>query len=339
MFQQIHSNTLEELHIKIDPKSGLQAIIAIHNTHLGAALGGCRFISYQNPDDGVIDAIKLSKAMTYKAALAGLKQGGGKSVILYPTSKFDRSILFAEFGRFINSLNGKYITAMDSGTFPEDMDSIAEHTSFVSSTTGHDPSPHTATGVFAGIRACIQHQLNHSDLNNCHIAIQGLGHVGYQLASLLFNAGAKLTVADVNSEKTNRCATKFNATITSTQNIHKVQCDVFAPCALGGIINQQTVNELNCSIIAGAANNQLSDESIAQALLEQNILYAPDFIINAGGLIYLALQREGLLAESIQQRILKISDTLANVFNQSQETNQPTQNVAISLAKKIVYPR
>ena len=264
VFDLMSQHGYGEIHLERDQASGLEAIIAIHDTRLGPALGGCRFIHYDTEEEALVDALRLARGMTYKAALAGLAHGGGKSVLIMPHSRFDRTALFRAFGRFVDDLRGHYITAEDSGTWLEDMDvirTVTKHVTGVNPSHGGsgDPSPFTALGVRRGIEACVNFVLGRSSLEGIHVAVQGVGHVGYHLCRELHAQGAKLTVADVDPLKAERAQREFGAEIVPLEDIFDVECDVFAPCALGSAINPDTVPRLHCRIVAGAANNQLAE--------------------------------------------------------------------------------
>lgn len=325
-----------DLHFKVDNATGMKAIIAIHNTKLGPALGGCRFIEYSDTASAINDAMRLARGMSFKAAAVNLPLGGGKSVIIKPSKPFDRRAYFHAFGRFVNELNGRYITALDSGTLLADMDIIAEHTPYVASLSSHngDPSPYTAKGIFRGIQSAVDFKLKKDNLRGLHIAIQGLGHVGYLLAQHLHQAGAKLTVADVNSERVERAMQEFGAAVVSTESIHKVACDVYAPCALGAIINDITINQLQTSIIAGAANNQLAHRYHGQILHDKGIVYAADYIINAGGLIFAASKYLHTPEDGVNQQIESIGTSLTEIFIRSERENRPASEIADTLAQE-----
>jgi leucine dehydrogenase len=338
MFQQLTATGVQELHFFNDPATGLQAIIAIHSTKLGPALGGCRHLVYSSPQAAIEDACRLAKAMSYKAALAGLELGGGKAVLLRPPTIADHRAYFTRFGHAINHLGGRYLTAMDSGTEVKDMDVIADATSFVvsSSDTAGDPSPSTAVGVLAGIKAAAAFQLGRNQLKGLKVAIQGVGHVGYVLAQLLHQQGAQLIVADSDADKTARCQQELAATVVTPEAIYQTNCDVFAPCGLGGIINDQTINQLKCAIVAGGANNQLAEPRYGLALQRKGILYAPDYIINAGGLIYIAMQRQQQTQHAIDSKLATIGNTLTQVFTQAQQRQLSTHAVANQMAEEIL---
>ena len=339
MFDKIEHAHLSELHFKCDETSQLKSIIAIHNTKLGPALGGCRCIEYDSEDSAVDDVIRLAKGMSYKAALAGVPQGGGKAVIMKPKHIDNRQALYQSFGRFVNELGGRYITAVDSGTNLEDMDQVSKVTPHVSGSNqdGLDPSPITALGVFAGIQAAVKHQLNRDDLKDIHVAIQGIGNVGYELADLLYKAGARLTLADINAEKLQRSKVRFNANVVAPEEIYAVPCDVFAPCGLGAIINDQTINQLQCSVVAGSANNQLAEPHHGDTLHQKEILYAPDYVINAGGLIQVSLGISGVKSDTILAKNWDIHRTLSEIFQRSSIDNTPTHIIANLMPEEILY--
>lgn len=325
-----------ELHMKVDSQTGMKAIIAIHNTNLGPALGGCRFIPYANTQAAILDAMRLARGMSYKSALANLPLGGGKSVIIEPSEAYDRTAYLHAFGRFINDLNGRYITALDSGTQLVDMDVIAQHTSYVASSSRHhsDPSPATAKGVFRGIQASVKFKLGKDSLQGLHVAIQGLGHVGYLLAHHLHKAGAQLTVADISATRVAQVVAECNARAVAPDTIHQVACDVFAPCALGAVINDETINELQTPIVAGAANNQLAHTYHGLRLHEKGILYAPDYVINAGGVIFAACKYFNFSENELHAKLDSIHDSLMQIFMRANEENLPTSTVADNLAEE-----
>jgi leucine dehydrogenase len=341
MFDKIERARLNMLHFHQDPRSGLRAIIAIHNTRLGPALGGCRCIEYASEEAAIDDVIRLARGMSYKAALANVPQGGGKAVILQPAGlgEGDRNPLFRAFGRFVHQLGGQYITAVDSGTRLADMDSVAAVTPYVSGTSadGADPSPLTALGVLAGIRAAVQHRLLRKDLRGVRVAVQGLGNVGFALARMLRAEGAELVVCDIDLRRVQRAQRELGATVVSPSAIYDVDCEVFAPCGLGGIINQHTLTRLRCQIIAGAANNQLADAALGEQLHRSSILYAPDYVINAGGLIQVSLRYHHSDPAVIRRRVLAIGDTLADLFLRSQADNRAPEQIADCVAEYILF--
>ncbi|OGV51694.1 MAG: amino acid dehydrogenase [Legionellales bacterium RIFCSPHIGHO2_12_FULL_42_9] len=330
------SHDFGELHFKVDKASGMKAIIAIHNTKLGPALGGCRFIEYPSTADAINDVMRLARGMSYKAASVNLPFGGGKSVIIKPKGPYDRTLYLDTFGKFVNDLGGRYITALDSGTELSDMDIIAQHTPYVASLSSYngDPSPYTAKGILRGIEASVKFKLGKDKLKDLRIAIQGLGHVGYLLAKHLHEQGAQLTVSDVNSARTELAHNELGATVVPTTVIHKTPCDVFSPCALGGIINDKTINELQTPIVAGAANNQLAHTYHGQLLHDKGILYATDYVINAGGLIFAAGKYLETPEAVVTQQIDGITAILLEIFTKSKQENRPTSEIADHLAQE-----
>ncbi|MBD9414448.1 Glu/Leu/Phe/Val dehydrogenase [Pseudomonas sp. PDM16] len=338
MFSVMESARLEALHLAHDPATGLRAIIAIHNTRLGTALGGCRYLPYPDEDSAIRDAIRLAQGMSYKAALAGLDQGGGKAVIIRPPHLDNRGELFEAFGRMIESLNGCYITAVDSGTSSADMDCIAQQTRHVTSTTcAGDPSPHTAMGVYSGIRATALARLGSDDLHGLRVAVQGLGNVGYALAEQLAAAGVELFVSDHDPGRVQLAVEQLGARPVSSEGLFSTPCDIFAPCGLGGVLNAQTVGQLHCAAVAGAANNQLAHADIADVLETRGILYAPDYVINSGGLIYVALRHRDESLPAITAHLARIGRRLTEVYGHAQAEKRSPARVADALAERILY--
>ncbi|MGE5183696.1 MAG: Leu/Phe/Val dehydrogenase [Acidobacteriota bacterium] len=339
LFDRLGAYDYGEVHFKLDKATGLRAIVAIHDTRLGPALGGCRFIPYDNEEAALVDALRLARGMTYKAALAGLAHGGGKSVIMRPAAHFDRVALFRAFGRFIDDLRGHYITAEDSGTGLEDMEIVRTQTKHVTGVDpshggSGDPSPFTALGVRRGIEACVKFRLAKDDLRGVHVAVQGVGHVGYHLCKELHSAGAKLTVADVDKLKSERVQREMGANVVAIDEVAKVDCDVFAPCALGAGLNDDTIPHLRAKIVAGAANNQLAELRHGDDLHARGILYAPDYAINAGGLINVAQEAKGYDAKAARDKTLKIYDTIWDICERSKKLGAPTWKVADILVEE-----
>ena len=339
LFDKLGSYDYGEVHFKLDKATGLRAIIAIHDTRLGPALGGCRFIPYDTEEAAVVDALRLARGMTYKAALAGLAHGGGKSVIMRPSSHFDRVALFRAFGKFIDDLRGHYITAEDSGTGLEDMEvlrTVTKNVTGIDPSHGGsgDPSPFTALGVRRGIEAAVKFKLGKDSLAGLRVAVQGVGHVGYHLCKELHAAGAKLTVADVDVLKAERARREFGATTTPIDEISHVECDVFAPCALGAGLNDATIPNLRTPIVAGAANNQLAEPRHGDDLHARGILYAPDYAINAGGLVNVAQEVKGYDAAAAREKTLEIYDTMTEIFERSKKLGAPTYKVADMLVEE-----
>lgn len=322
-----------------EPKTGLKAIIAIHNTKLGPALGGCRFWDYKSDEEAITDVLRLSRGMTYKAAVAGLRLGGGKSVIIGDPTKLKSPDFFKAFGRFVHSLNGRYITAEDVNIKVADMDYVASETPYVtgvSSRTGGsgDPSPVTAWGVFYGLKAAVKQKLKTDSLQDLRVAVQGIGSVGRNLCDYLHNEGAKLVIADINKEAVADLASKYDATIMDPESIHTAEVDVFAPCALGGILNDNTIDQIKATIIAGGANNQLMDEDKhGEALRSKGILYSPDYVINAGGLINVAHELKGYIKQDAIKEAEGIYDTMLEIFDIAEKENIPTHVASDRLAE------
>ncbi|WP_271409089.1 Leu/Phe/Val dehydrogenase [Pseudomonas sp. Q1-7] len=338
MFAMMETARLEALHLANDPATGLKAIIAIHNTRLGPALGGCRYLAYPDDESAIRDAIRLAQGMSYKAALAGLDQGGGKAVIIRPPHVDNRAALFEAFGRMIESLNGRYITAVDSGTSSADMDCVAQQTRHVTSTTAAgDPSPHTALGVFAGIRATAHARLGSDDLEGLRIAVQGLGHVGFALAEQLHAVGAELLVSDLDAGRVQLAVEQLGAHPVAADAFLTTPCDILAPCGLGGVLNAQTVGQLRCAAVAGAANNQLASAEIADEMEARGILYAPDYVINSGGLIYVALKHKGESLPSITAHLSRISQRLTEIYAHAQADKRSPARVADALAERLLF--
>jgi leucine dehydrogenase len=298
-------------------------------------------LPYANEEAALADVLRLARAMTYKAALAGLPHGGGKSVVLVPAVAHDRKALFERFGQFIDALGGRYISAEDSGTGLEEMELMRTQTKHVvglrpENGGSGDPSPFTALGVRRGIEACVELAMGKSSLSGVHVAVQGVGNVGYNLCKELHRAGARLTVSDVRDDLAQRAAAEFDAKVVPAAETHRVECDVYAPCALGGALNDHTVPQLRCKVVAGAANNQLASDHNGVALHERGILYAPDYAINAGGLVNVAQEVAGYDAEKSRLRTLKIFDTIHQIAARSKHTNVPPHRVADAMVDEIL---
>ncbi len=340
VFGELERHGFGEVHFRRDAASGLRAIVAIHDTRMGPALGGCRFVTYAKEEDALLDALRLARGMTYKAAITGLGHGGGKSVIMRPAGAFDRVALFGAFGRFVEDLGGRYITAEDSGTSVEDMEVVRGLTKHVTGVRadrggGGDPSPFTALGVRRGIEACVAHRLEKRSLAGLHVAIQGVGHVGYYLARELKELGCSLTVADVDPARAERVQKELGAAVVSIDAILETPCDVLAPCALGAILNAETIPRLRTTIVAGASNNQLADaERDGDELHRRGILYAPDYAINAGGLVNVAEEHKGYDATRSRERVLRIFETIAEIVERSEKTGVATWRVADAMAEE-----
>lgn len=326
LFAEMEARGHEQINFFYEPEFGVKGAVAIHNTALGPSLGGCRMWNYQSEKDAIIDVLRLSRGMTYKAAVAGLNLGGGKAVII-GDSKTDKSeALWRAFGRFVEGLGGRYITAEDVGTSVEDMEIVRRETRYVTGIGedkggGGDPSRVTARGVFAGIRAAVEAGLGRSDLQGLKVAIQGVGHVGMDLAGRLHREGAQLFVSDIDSSRVQQTVGKYDAQAVALDEIYGLEVDVFAPCALGAVVNDDTIDRFRCSIIAGAANNVLYNPRHGDELVKRNILYAPDYVINAGGLINVYHELKGYNEEEAMRQADGIYDTLREIFELSKKEN------------------
>lgn len=320
-----------------DGASGYHGIIAIHSTALGPAVGGTRFWNYATEDEAIVDALRLSRAMTYKCAVAGVPLGGGKSIIIGDNRTTEREKLFRAHGRFIERLGGRYITAEDVGTRAADMEYIALETSHVggiSGLGGGDPSPWTALGAFRAMQAAAKHRWGSDDLQGKRIAIQGCGNVGYHLANELCDAGARLIVSDVDATRTARAVEDFDAAVVSPEAIYAADADILAPCALGGIINDETIPQLRVEIVCGGANNQLLETKHGDALEERGILYAPDYVVNGGGVLSGGADLFDWPLEKVRERVLAIYDTLLLVFAIARSENVPAYKAADLMAER-----
>lgn len=327
-----------------DPASGLAAIIAVHNTRLGRGLGGCRVYPYASEYDALTDVLRLSRGMTYKAALAGLKQGGGKSVVIGDPRVCKTPAAMRALGRFVDALGGRYVVAEDSGTELADMLHIATETSFIggiadgensSSGGGRDTSAATAYGVFVGIQAAVKFKLGRDALKDTRVAVQGLGKVGMGLARLLWEAGAKLWVHDREPGRVDEAVREFGATPVGEEQLFGLDVDVFSPCALGAVLNDSTVPKLRAPVIAGAANNQLAEPRHGQMLLDRGVLYAPDYVINAAGIINIYYEGEFYRWPTVESHIREIGSTLTRIFERSAAENRPTGEIADCMAEAI----
>ena len=327
-----------------DAASGLKAIIAIHNTNRGPALGGCRMWPYATEQDALTDVLRLSRGMTYKSAMANLALGGGKAVIIGDPRGDKTDALLRAFGRFLQGLGGRYIAAEDSGTSVADMKIIAEESEFVAGIADKatadgamrsgDPSPATAYGVFVGIKAAVKQRLGRDSLDGLSFAIQGVGNVGYRLAKQLHENGAKLWVTDLYDDQVRRAVAEFGAQAVGPEEIFALDVDVFSPCALGGAINDETLKQLRAVIVAGAANNQLTSERHGEDLMKRGVLYAPDYVINAGGIIDISLELSGFDRDELVWRLDGIHGTLMEIFERAERERRPTGVVADQIAEE-----
>jgi len=333
VFEHIAGDGYEQIVYCADDHSGLKAIIAIHSTALGPALGGTRFYPYKKEEDALVDVLRLAKGMTYKAAAAGLDLGGGKGVIIGDPRRTKTEELLRAYGRFVETLGGRYITAEDVGTALEDMDIVRRESRWVtgcSHTYGGsgDPSPVTAYGVLNGIKACLLEVYGSSEVKGRTVALQGVGKVGYALCGYLVNEGADVTIGDIDVDNTARAVKDHKVETVPLDDIHKLECDIFAPCALGGVINDDTISEFHCKIIAGAANNQLAQEEHGEKLRDLGILYAPDFVINAGGLINVEDELRGYDRARAMSRVEGIYKQMQHIFTLAKERNLSTAKAA-----------
>jgi leucine dehydrogenase len=342
-FEMMEDKDHEEVVFFSDKKSGLRAIVAIHNTTLGPALGGCRMYPYQSHEDALKDVLRLSRGMTYKAAVAGLNLGGGKAVIIGDPKKDKNEILFRAFGRFVQGLGGRYITAEDVGTSVTDMEYTRMETKYVTGISralggSGDPSPVTALGTYRGMKACVEKVFGTQSLKGLRIAVQGLGHVGYYLVRHLHDEGAKLIVNDVDGERVKKVVNEFGAESVDGDKIYSVDADIFAPCAMGAIVNDDTIPKFKFKIIAGAANNQLMDEAKhGKMLIEKNIVYAPDYVINSGGLINVYNELEGYNQEKALAQAKGIYDIVKSILELAEREQIPTYAASNKIAEDRIY--
>jgi len=339
----------EMVHVVRDRKSGLTAIIAVHSTHLGPGAGGTRFWHYPNPKDGLRDALRLSRGMSYKNAMAGLPMGGGKAVILADEARTKTPELLAAFGDAVEGLNGRYVTAEDVGISEADMVAVSQRTAHVSGlpvagqgSAGGDPGPFTSYGIYLGIKAAVQHRLGADSMAGVRVAVQGTGSVGGGVARLLAKDGALLTLADINKDSVTALAQELGAEVVVPQAIMKTPCDVFSPNALGAILDEESIAQLDAQIVAGGANNQLARSAHGQALFERGILYAPDYVINAGGIISVATEylarREGRTGsvDDVNALIEQIPDRLVRIWQASEQGATSPDVVADRMAQELI---
>lgn len=340
IFSHPDFNDHEGVYSFSDPASGLRSYIAVHNTNRGPASGGTRFWQYSTDAEALTDVLRLSKAMSYKNAMAEIPLGGGKAVIIKPKGDFDRDALFTAYGRAVEKVGGQYITAEDVGVSPDDMRTIKTQTNFVAGlndgeAASGDPSPHTADGIFRGLEVAVKHKIGVEGVGGLLVAVQGLGHVGYNLAERLYKSGARLIVADINSEATARAASELKASVVGVDEIHAQEVDIFAPCALGGAINASSIEDISAYIIGGAANNQLKTPEMGEALRARDILYCPDYVLNAGGIINVAAEVSGTYKyDWVDGKLENIKVTLQEIFDRSDKLNRPTNEIANEMARE-----
>ncbi|MEH6938606.1 branched-chain amino acid dehydrogenase [Bacillus sp. JJ664] len=339
IFKYLETYDYEQVVFCQDKESGLKAIIAIHDTTLGPALGGTRMWTYESEEAAIEDALRLAKGMTYKNAAAGLNLGGGKTVIIGDPRKDKNEEMFRAFGRYIQGLNGRYITAEDVGTTVADMDLIHEETNYVTGISpsfgsSGNPSPVTAFGVYRGMKAAAKEAFGTDSLEGKVIAVQGVGNVAFNLCRYLHEEGAQLIVTDINKESVQRAVEEFGATAVDPDDIYNVQCDIYAPCALGATINDKTIPQLKAKVIAGAANNQLKETRHGDLIHELGIVYAPDYVINAGGVINVADELYGYNRERAMKKVEGVYDNIAKVIEISKRDGIPTYLAADRLAEE-----
>ncbi|MCB1644190.1 MAG: Glu/Leu/Phe/Val dehydrogenase [Pseudomonadales bacterium] len=326
----------------LDSDTGLEAYIGIHNRQLGPALGGCRIWPYANSEAAISDVLRLSRGMTYKSALAGLPLGGGKAVIVGNPANIKTPARLRSMGRFVESLGGRYITAEDSGTTVSDLEVMAIETRHVSGISrknrgglsSGDPSPVTAMGVFVGMQAAARRRFGTDDLRGIRVAVQGVGNVGGHLVALLVDAGARVIVSDINIHRTDELLRRFPVTVMPNDLIHRQDVEIFSPCALGGSLNCQSLDEIQAPVIAGAANNQLRDEAASMKLFRSGRLYAPDYVINAGGIIDIWYEQTGYDYDKVMRHTHRIADTLEAIFDTSEQLGLPTDQIADRMAEE-----
>jgi len=336
IFELMCEGQHEQLAFWNEPSLGYKGVIAIHDTTMGPALGGTRFWEYGSEREAVVDALRLSRGMTYKAAITGLNLGGGKSVIWGDNRTLDREMIFRAHGRAVDSLNGRYITAEDVGTSPDDMEFVSMETRHVVGLVGRsgDPSPVTAFGVYRGIKACAAIRYDDESLSGRRVAVQGLGHVGYHLCVDLAREGAELAVTDIDPERVRRVVDELGATAVAPEAVYDIDAHIFAPCALGAVVNDDTLDRMKFEVIAGSANNQLARTDIhGPALHERGILYAPDYVINAGGLINVYGEINGWSAARSKRKAGDIYNTLLRIFELARLEGIPPAAAANKVAE------
>lgn len=338
LFQDLESYGHEQVAMFQDKDSGLKAIIGIHSTVLGPSLGGCRMWPYRSENEALRDVLRLSRGMTYKASLAGLDLGGGKAVIIGDSRKDKTPELLKAFGRCVEWLGGRYITAEDVGMKESDIDLVRTQTRFAVGGSNEggsgDPSCYTALGVFQGLKAAVRSAGLGEDLQGLRVAVQGVGNVGYHLCSLLNAAGARLLVTDIYEAQLERVREEFGATLLPPDKIYETECEVFSPCALGAILNRETIPKLRCKIVAGAANNQLETEEDGLELMRRGIVYAPDYAINSGGVINVGCELEGYNRELVLTRVNNIGSTISSILEMSKKESIAPNVAADRLAEQ-----
>jgi leucine dehydrogenase len=345
VFGQLSFDNHEQIVFCNDKDTGLKAIIGIHNTVLGPALGGTRMWQYNNEWEALNDALRLSRGMTFKSAVAGLNLGGGKAVIIGDAKTQKTPELMKRFGEFVHSLSGKYITAEDVGMETSDMDLVREVTPYVTGISeskggAGNPSPITAYGVYVGMKAAAKFKYGSDVLENKKVIVQGIGHVGETLVDHLTQEGAKVIITDINQARLEEVRAKYGAEIYTGENIYGLDADIYAPCALGATINDATINQLNVDIIAGAANNQLANETVhGKILMEKGIVYAPDFVINSGGIINVYAELEGYGKSEIKRKTDNIYNTTLEIISNAEANNITTHAASLAIAESKIAAR
>ncbi|MDU0114813.1 Glu/Leu/Phe/Val dehydrogenase [Psychrosphaera aquimarina] len=340
VFSQAEFDDHEQVVFCSDKASGLKAIIAVHNTNCGPAVGGCRFWNYASDEEALVDVLRLSKGMTYKNALAGLNFGGGKAVIIGDPKLLKSDELFRAFGHALNNMNGTYYSAEDVNITTGDIMIAHQVTDYVVGLEGKsgNPAPFTALGTYLGIKAAVKHRLGKDDLAGVKLSIQGLGSVGMYLCERLHKDGAKLFVTDINQDSIDKAVNEYAATAVALDEIYALDVDVYVPCALGATINDETIPQLRAKVVAGCANNQLKEPRHGDKLTELDILYAPDYVINAGGIINIFFEQDedGYSADKATAKVGEIYQTLTEIFERSKADNMPTYKVADIMAQEII---
>ena len=339
IFDNMQDYGCEEIAFFYDKEAGLKSIIAIHDTTLGPAWGGTRLWDYGSEQEALTDVLRLARGMSRKASISGIDVGGGKVVIMARAEQKTEALLRAH-GRCVETFKGRFLTGEDVGIGVEDVEIMRKETEYVAETKGiGDPSPFTAHGVVSGMRACVRDVYGSPSLSGLKVAIQGVGHVGYNLARELHEDGAELIVSDISKELTERVSQEFRAQVVGVEEIYSVNCDIFAPCALGAIVNDETIPRLICKIVAGAANNQLKENRHGRLLYERGICYAPDYVINAGGLIAIYMESKHNTVEEIREKIEQIEQRIGKIISLSKEHHKPTYEIAHQLADERILKK
>jgi leucine dehydrogenase len=338
VFQDLENYGHEQIAFFHDKESGLKAIIGVHSTVLGPSLGGCRMWKYTDEQAALRDVLRLSRGMTFKAAVAGLNLGGGKAVVMADARTEKTPAMLKAFGKAVEAMAGRYITAEDVGMSVSDIDTIRGYTKYAVGGSNEggsgDPSVMTAFGVFQGMKASLKAANLGESLEGARVAIQGVGNVGYHLASYLSAAGAKLIISDIYPSQVEKIVQEFGAEVVAPDQIYAADCDIFAPCALGAILNSRTIPQLKCKVVAGSANNQLESDSDGFDLFSRGIVYAPDYAINSGGLINVAAELDGYNQEKVLAQVTKVYNTIATILEHSKKDNIPPHQAADAMAEK-----